>query len=175
MDNNWFKIWPSKLRSLVSSLPTGRMRADMTLLIVTYLDDGGLPDSDPKLAFLTGLPIEDIQALRPYFEFLGRCEGGRLYIDFAEDVIEDTDCYQAYITSLRGDWPAIRLQILERDDWKCQYCGDEATAVDHVIARSRGGTNEWENLVAACKPCNSKKGNRTPEEAGMRLIRKAVI
>jgi len=87
MDNNWFKIWPSKLRSLVSSLPTGRMRADMTLLIVTYLDDGGLPDSDPKLAFLTGLPIEDIQALRPYFEFLGRCEGGRLYIDFAEDVI----------------------------------------------------------------------------------------
>jgi hypothetical protein len=87
MDNNWFKIWPSKMRSLVSSLPTGRMRADMTLLIMTYLDDGGLPDSDTKLAFLTGLPIEDIQALRPYFEFLGRCEGGRLYLDFAEDVI----------------------------------------------------------------------------------------
>ena len=59
----------------------------MTLLIMTYLDDGGLPDSDTKLAFLTGLPIEDIEALRPYFEFLGRCEGGRLYLDFAEDVI----------------------------------------------------------------------------------------
>lgn len=87
MDNNWFKIWPSKMRSLISSLPTGRMRADMTLLIMTYLDDGGLPDSDTKLAFLTGLPIEDIQALRPYFEFLGRCEDGRLYLDFAEDVI----------------------------------------------------------------------------------------
>lgn len=87
MDNNWYKISPSKLRSLVSSLPTGRMRADMTLLIMTYLDEGSLPDSDPKLAFLTGLPIEDIQALRPYFEFLGRCEGGRLYIDFAEHVI----------------------------------------------------------------------------------------
>lgn len=87
MDNNWYKISPSKLRSLVSSLPTGRMRADMTLLIMTYLDEGGLPDSDPKLAFLTGLSIEDIQALRPYFEFLGRCEGGRLYIDFAEHVI----------------------------------------------------------------------------------------
>jgi len=59
----------------------------MTLLIMTYLDEGSLPDSDPKLAFLTGLPIEDIQALRPYFEFMGRCEGGRLYLDFAEDVI----------------------------------------------------------------------------------------
>lgn len=87
MDNNWFKIWPSKLRALVSSLPSGRMRANMTLLIMTYLDEGGLPDSDNKLAFLTGLPISDIQELRPYFEFLGKCADGRLYLDFAEELI----------------------------------------------------------------------------------------
>jgi hypothetical protein len=73
---------------------------------------------------------------------------------------------------LRGDWPDIRLMVLERDEWQCQYCGAIANAVDHIIARSRGGKNGWENLVAACKPCNSRKGNRTPEEAGMRLINK---
>src|SRR5262249_40556940 len=87
MDNNWYKVWPSKLRSLVSSLPSGRMRANMTLLMMTYLDEGGLPDSDTRLSFLTALPIEDIQELRPYFQFFGRCEGGRLYLDFAEDLI----------------------------------------------------------------------------------------
>jgi hypothetical protein len=87
VDNNWFKIWPSKLRALVSSLPTGRMRANMTLLIMTYLDEGGLPDHDGKLSFLTGLPIEDIQDMRPYFEFLGKCADGRLYLDFAEELL----------------------------------------------------------------------------------------
>lgn len=75
---------------------------------------------------------------------------------------------------LQGEWPTIRLQVLERDNWECQYCGAEATAVDHIIARSRGGTNDMENLVAACKPCNSRKRDRTPEEAGMRLMKYAV-
>lgn len=87
MDNNWFKIWPSKMLSILSSLPTGEMRAHMTLLIMVYLGDGGLSDDDEELAFRSSLPITAIQALRPYFRFLGRCEGGRLYIDFAEDVI----------------------------------------------------------------------------------------
>src|SRR5262245_9072819 len=71
---------------------------------------------------------------------------------------------------LRGDWAAIRLEVLERDNWLCRYCGAAANAVDHIIARTRGGTNDMENLVAACKPCNSRKRDRTPEEAGMSLI-----
>jgi hypothetical protein len=87
MDNNWFKLSPSKLLSILSSLPTGQMRAHMTLLVTIYLSDGGLPDDDEALAFRSSLPLADIQALRPYFRFLGRCEGGRLYLDFAENVI----------------------------------------------------------------------------------------
>lgn len=66
-----------------------------------------------------------------------------------------------------------RKNILRRDDNRCQYCGKKATdlTIDHIIPKSRGGTDSWENLVSACKACNNKKGNRTPEEAGMKLLK----
>jgi 5-methylcytosine-specific restriction endonuclease McrA len=68
-----------------------------------------------------------------------------------------------------------RKNILMRDRYTCQYClkvlpTGELT-LDHVIPRSRAGESAWENLVACCHSCNNRKGNRTPEEAGMRLIR----
>src|SRR5580693_9334645 len=68
-----------------------------------------------------------------------------------------------------------RKNILMRDRYTCQYChrvmpSGELT-LDHVIPRSRTGESAWENLVACCHPCNNRKGNRTPEEAGMRLAR----
>lgn len=67
--------------------------------------------------------------------------------------------------------PLTRRNVLERDTNTCQYCkakGDRLT-IDHVIPRSRGGGDTWENLVAACVRCNVKKGNRTPKEAEMEL------
>jgi 5-methylcytosine-specific restriction endonuclease McrA len=68
-----------------------------------------------------------------------------------------------------------RKNILMRDRYTCQYClktypASEMT-LDHVIPRSRGGETSWENLVACCYDCNNRKGNRTPEEAGMKLSR----
>jgi len=68
-----------------------------------------------------------------------------------------------------------RKNILMRDRYTCQYClrtgpSSELT-LDHVIPRSRSGETTWENLVACCHQCNNRKGNRTPEEAGMRLSR----
>lgn len=60
--------------------------------------------------------------------------------------------------------PTIRLRILKRDRYTCRYCGDAADTVDHVIPRSRGGTREDRNLVAACWPCNFKKRARTAKE-----------
>jgi len=68
-----------------------------------------------------------------------------------------------------------RKNILMRDRYACQYChrtlpSGELT-LDHVIPRSRAGESNWENLVACCNPCNNRKGNRTPEEAGMKLAR----
>lgn len=64
-----------------------------------------------------------------------------------------------------------RRNILKRDGHKCAYCGrgDLPLTIDHVIPKSKGGDDTWENLVAACLPCNNKKGDRTPEEAGMKL------
>lgn len=65
-----------------------------------------------------------------------------------------------------------RRNILRRDGNKCAYCGrsDVALTVDHVIPKARGGKDTWENLVAACLVCNNRKGNRTPEEADMKLL-----
>ncbi len=66
-----------------------------------------------------------------------------------------------------------RRNILKRDGHRCQYCGTTRSplTVDHVVPRDHGGTDSWENLVCACVRCNTRKGNRTPEEAGMRLLR----
>ena len=67
-----------------------------------------------------------------------------------------------------------RKNVLKRDNHRCQYCGRSSVplTLDHVLPKQRGGRDSWENLVAACHPCNVKKGNRTPAEASMPLLRK---
>lgn len=69
-----------------------------------------------------------------------------------------------------------RRDIMRRDRKRCMYCGvtvgPSTFTLDHVRPKSRGGESTWQNLVTACKPCNNKKSDRTPEEAGMPLIRK---
>ena len=66
-----------------------------------------------------------------------------------------------------------RRAVFARDSWTCQYCGTTShLTVDHVIPRSRGGPSDWENIVTSCAPCNRRKGNRTPVEAGIHPRRK---
>ncbi|MDJ1113101.1 HNH endonuclease [Microbacterium dauci] len=60
--------------------------------------------------------------------------------------------------------PVTRRGVLRRDGHRCAYCGKGATTIDHVLPRSRGGADSWENLVAACLRCNNMKGDRTPQE-----------
>lgn len=92
-------------------------------------------------------------------------------------------------TSVRHPWPSIvrlnlfvrvpyrqillsRKNVLRRDQNRCQYCGSrDRLTIDHVLPKSRGGRDTWENLVSACVPCNNRKGNRTPDEARMELLR----
>ncbi len=74
----------------------------------------------------------------------------------------------------RDGIPLTRRTVFVRDNHSCQYCGARAENIDHVIPRSRGGLHTWENVVAACRRCNSRKENRLPEEAGLRLLRKPV-
>ncbi len=66
-----------------------------------------------------------------------------------------------------------RKNVLRRDHHRCQYCGSkDQLTIDHVFPKSRGGRDTWENLVAACVPCNNRKGNRTSAESKMKLSRK---
>jgi 5-methylcytosine-specific restriction endonuclease McrA len=64
-----------------------------------------------------------------------------------------------------------RRNVLKRDNYQCQYCGTRnlPMTVDHIIPKDQGGSYTWENLVCACTRCNTKKGNRTPEEARFTL------
>ncbi|MFH2010146.1 MAG: HNH endonuclease [bacterium] len=72
-----------------------------------------------------------------------------------------------------------RVNVYARDRYKCQYCGLTETLAsltfDHIIPRSRGGKTTWTNVVAACVPCNHEKANRTPAEAGMKLLKKPTM
>jgi len=76
----------------------------------------------------------------------------------------------------RTDVKFNRRNIFARDGNRCQYCGrrfpTHELSIDHVIPRSRGGKSTWDNVVCCCLECNVKKGGRTPEEAGMKLIAK---
>ena len=69
-----------------------------------------------------------------------------------------------------------RMNIFLRDSHRCQYCGHHFSknqlTLDHVVPVVQGGRKGWENIVTACKPCNQRKGGRTPQQAGMRLTRK---
>ena len=62
--------------------------------------------------------------------------------------------------------PVSRRGVLRRDSQRCAYCRASASTIDHVIPRSRGGADSWENLVACCLRCNNVKGDRTPHEMG---------
>lgn len=67
--------------------------------------------------------------------------------------------------------PLNRRGIFARDGHRCQYCGGSAESIDHVIPRSKGGEHCWENVVAACRPCNVRKGDRLLHSTSMELRR----
>lgn len=85
------------------------------------------------------------------------------YIVLNEYVFVDHQPYLFGVCSYSG--------VLERDGYRCNYCDRKASTIDHVFPVSRGGKTDWENCVAACFRCNQDKADRTPEEAGMRLLR----
>ena len=82
-----------------------------------------------------------------------------------------------YVRGRRNDYvPFTRANIYARDGYRCQYCSAEPADLtdltfDHVVPASRGGKRTWENIATACTECNRRKDNRTPQEAGMALLR----
>jgi len=69
-----------------------------------------------------------------------------------------------------------KKNICVRDKYTCQYCSvvlsEKSLTVDHIIPKSKGGSDKWENLVSACKSCNLRKADKRPEEVGMKLLSK---
>ncbi len=136
-----------------------------------------------------------VLVLNQNFEPLNICPLRRalvlLFCDKAEVVVENHrliytisqtfDCPSVIRLKhlVRRPLPHVRLtrrEVLRRDGYTCQYCGQAGghLTLDHVVPRHRGGNHSWENLVTACVRCNHRKGGRTLEEAGMRLLRKPV-
>lgn len=114
-----------------------------------------------------------------------------VYLDKAELINKADNCFLRTVDKAFPVPSVIRLQryvrvpyhgislsrhnVLRRDNYSCQYCGAvKNLTLDHLLPRSRGGETNWQNLVTACMRCNTRKGDRTPEEAGLKLIRKPV-
>lgn len=96
--------------------------------------------------------------------------------DFVLRTVDDEYSYPSVIRLrryIRIPYARISLSrrnIMKRDHHTCQYCGIKSDlTLDHIMPKSRGGRDRWENLVTACNTCNVKKGNRTPDEANMPL------
>lgn len=69
----------------------------------------------------------------------------------------------------KNNYAVSRKAILFRDRYTCAYCGRHATTIDHIKPRSKGGTHDWKNVVAACKPCNGKKADKFLKDIGWEL------
>ncbi len=82
-----------------------------------------------------------------------------------------------YIKAPRNAVALTRKNIIRRDKHTCQYCGTQlgAMTTDHVIPKGLGGRDSWENLVCACVKCNNEKGDRIPEQVGMKLHKKPRV
>jgi hypothetical protein len=85
MDSHWFKIWPAQLLTVIGRVPNREQGADLLLVAMTYLNEGGLPNDDAEIAWMTGLPVENITALRP----MGSVEDDRLRLAFCDEIISE--------------------------------------------------------------------------------------
>lgn len=94
--------------------------------------------------------------------------GTVIYTDFMQPTVIRL---RTYVKIPYKEITLSRRNVLHRDEYACQYCGTHRSdlTIDHVVPRSRGGFDDWDNVVAACLRCNVKKGDRTPREAGMPL------
>lgn len=130
--------------------------------------------------------------LNATFEPLGVVSGRRAVVlvlkDKAEIVARNGMTYRAATISVpcptvirlvqfvrvpfRSRVPLSRRGVFARDGHRCQYCDRPAENLDHVIPRSRGGEHTWENVVAACRPCNARKENRLLSDTDLRLRRR---
>ena len=133
---------------------------------------GSLPAEDELIAARIGMPMRQFAKLKPVLLRRWWCaEDGRLYHDVIVlrvlEMMETRSTDRTRQDARRNLFEKVR----ERDGRSCVYCGHtKYLTLDHLMPVSRGGNNDENNLATACRPCNSKKRDRTPEEAGMSFL-----
>lgn len=165
---------------LLSSLSPESAAVKLTFLSMFGLSDenGEIDASVPGLARVVGISVKECQ------EALLRLSANDVYNSYSRDKsgqyirttergwkIVDFDYYRAMFDVPRAGWSKVAYaQVRQRDGGSCRYCGSkENLSIDHIVPRCQGGGDEPENLVVACRSCNSRKGGRTPKQAGMVL------
>lgn len=138
------------------------------------------PTSAPVLVLNQNYEPLNVCTVRRAFVLVDRgkaeiMENGRGYLH-SPTVLFEIPSVIRLIYLVRRPRPQGRLtrrDVFLRDRFTCQYCGKQTKdlTLDHVTPRHRGGSHDWENVVAACKGCNHRKAGRTPPEAHMGLIR----
>ncbi len=120
------------------------------------------------------IPYKRMSEFRHAAKAYGRAVGdelGDLYVYAPSVIITKTRLYH-----FRREVGFTRSNVYKRDRFRCQYCGRERSIgdlnYDHVIPRCVGGKTSWDNIVTCCYACNIRKGNRTPEEADMALLKR---
>jgi 5-methylcytosine-specific restriction endonuclease McrA len=127
-------------------------------------------------------PIEIIPAEKGFsMVYTGRAQSVENYTHgpCARFLFPSVIVLKKYIQKRRVSMSPTRKNIYWRDKYVCQYCSEQfkykQLSLDHVIPKSRGGDRGWLNLVTCCHGCNQKKGNKTPSEASMRLIKEPSV
>ena len=152
----------------INDLSSASSKLAFTWLIM-QADSNGRTYGDPALVQSMVFPRSAVPSayMEQYIKEWAACDlidwyenDGEKWIQFRPPIWDDRT---------KKHWQTVRLEILDRDCFTCQYCGGVATHVDHVIPVCQGGTSDPDNLVAACQRCNLKKSGKTPQEAGMKL------
>lgn len=141
--------------------------------------DGCLGTSSGNMDYYKIKINHNILVLNSDYNPINICNGKRAIVlllkrkaqFISEKVIRLLEYIRVPFQKIMSHRPSRNL-IHKRDNHTCQYCSSkENITVDHVIPSSRGGVDSWENLVTACSSCNTKKGNKTLEESGMKLLK----
>lgn len=158
--SRWFRFYSDAVRNpKVARLNDQQFRLWVELLTVAAENDGLIP------------PLTDLKhVLKRRLDHLSR---GLDDLIRAELIVKSGSSFK-HVTlyeNLRppqNEWSKIRIRVFYRDNFTCGYCGSKGGKLecDHIVPVSRGGSNEDDNLLTACRTCNRRKRDRTPEEMG---------
>lgn len=135
-----------------------------------------LLNSDCEPLHITSWKRAIVLLIKGKAEYIDKIEDLENYIKIDEYYIPKTIKLTYEVAVPEMELPFSRENIFIRDEHTCQYCGrkfpSSELTLDHVYPKSRLGPDIWENIATCCKDCNQKKADRTPKEAGMKLIKR---